>query len=316
MRYRKALCELETQADKKFGIASPDTSYWPRKLPLLLNIEADCSLPLGRTPRVVDVGMNDTIAAYLSRTIGSVIPALRIYASFLRSFGHLVFSVAETEYDRILSAACAESGVERAAQLDAEGWERVIASFKRLTPAPQDPYEQLQAAIEAVYGCWSGHYTEEVRAQAEAGISVRVQCAVHGSVGKQDSGSGLLQLRGMKEPVVHFLPGGEVSTVSALRQGRIVCAHSAFPPLAGGGPCRDESAGDAGVEWCSGRGSGGDGQDAAERCASRDSKAGELCIGEWCIVHNTDFSLSTVTDLQEALEFVVEAGVVYVTAAH
>ena len=39
-------------------------------------------------------------------------------------------------------------------EMQAEDWQAIIASFKGMVNFPEDPFEQLRAAVEAVFKSW------------------------------------------------------------------------------------------------------------------------------------------------------------------
>ncbi|MEM1231677.1 MAG: pyruvate, phosphate dikinase, partial [Pseudomonadota bacterium] len=78
--------------------------------------------------------------------------------------------------------------------LTAEDWQAVIAVFKTLTDFPQDPFEQLKKAVEAVFRSWHSPrahvYREMTNIPETLGTAVNVQAMVFGNFG-DDSGSGV-----------------------------------------------------------------------------------------------------------------------------
>jgi pyruvate,orthophosphate dikinase len=224
-RCKKAVCELEAQADQKFAITLHDCTYGydPRKPPLFLNVEADCIVPLrGHQARVVNIGLNDHIVEYCASTFGSPGAIYRSYAQFLQSYGTNVLSVPDHSYRNVIKDIGNRRGISAVRKFSTEDWKEVVRRFKRITAAPQDPYQQLACALEAVYSPWCSaegmvegeHCGAERRAAVEAGIAVRVQAAVSG--GGEQSGAGIAHVHNRELRTVSFAPGAEVRTTLLL----------------------------------------------------------------------------------------------------
>ena len=162
---REALDRLEEQAGKKLG--DPDD-------PLLVSVRSGAreSMP-GMLDTVLNLGMNDRSVEGLARVTGNERFAWDSYRRFLLMFGVVVRGIPEDEFD--------EDG-------DVEAHKRVLGDF------PQDPEEQLQEAIRAVFDSWNGERAVAYR-RAEGipdawGTAVNVQQMVFGNKG-ETSGSGV-----------------------------------------------------------------------------------------------------------------------------
>jgi len=79
-------------------------------------------------------------------------------------------------------------------EMTAEDWQAVVAIFKTLTDFPQDPFQQLKLAVEAVFLSWhtprANVYREMNNIPESLGTAVNVQAMVFGNFG-DDSGSGV-----------------------------------------------------------------------------------------------------------------------------
>jgi pyruvate, orthophosphate dikinase len=162
---RAALDRLEEQAGKKLG--DPDD-------PLLVSVRSGAreSMP-GMLDTVLNLGMNDRSVEGLARATGNERFAWDSYRRFLLMFGVVVRGIDEDDFD--------EDG-------DVDAHKRVLGDF------PQDPEEQLQEAIRAVFDSWNGERAVAYR-RAEGipdawGTAVNVQQMVFGNKG-ETSGSGV-----------------------------------------------------------------------------------------------------------------------------
>ncbi len=87
----------------------------------------------------------------------------------------------------------------------------------RTTRCPADPYEQLAAAIRAVFGSWSSRravaYRKHWGIPEDGGTAVVVQAMVFGNLGRalrhRASCSAATRSRGDPEPYGEWLPGGQ-----------------------------------------------------------------------------------------------------------
>jgi pyruvate, orthophosphate dikinase len=106
--------------------------------------------------------------------------------------------------------------------------ERFLRGYRQIVlrdpagPVPDDPWEQLRAAVMAVYDSWYSRrarvYRKHYGISDDSGTAVTVQAMVFGNRGA-DSGTGVLfsrdPLRGTPEPYGEYLPGGQGEDVVA-----------------------------------------------------------------------------------------------------
>jgi pyruvate,orthophosphate dikinase len=116
--------------------------------------------------------------------------------------------------DEVEKALAAEGSVSFAS----DSRRRFTESFARIVTgtAPDDPFEQLRAAIEAVFGSWDSPRATAYRAHYglddQGGTAVVVQAMAFGNLGG-DSGAGVMFSRnpmtGANEEFGEWLPGGQ-----------------------------------------------------------------------------------------------------------
>jgi pyruvate,orthophosphate dikinase len=84
--------------------------------------------------------------------------------------------------------------VETTAQLTAEPWQAIAEQFKAIFPHtthefPEDPYNQLQMATEAVFKSWNGKRASITATAAgishDLGTAVSVVTMVFGNMGRR-----------------------------------------------------------------------------------------------------------------------------------
>lgn len=187
-----ALKEVEKQAGKKFGDVNN---------PLLVSVRsgAKFSMP-GMMDTVLNLGMNDETAASMVNLTGDERFVYDAYRRLVQMFGSVVMNISDEAFEDYLSAVKKEKRVNSDTELKADDWKKVTAEFKKIfkneigRPFPEDPFEQLKLAIEAVFRSWNGKRAVDYRNAAkiahDLGTAVNVQTMVFGNMG-DTSGTGV-----------------------------------------------------------------------------------------------------------------------------
>ncbi|NLJ56147.1 MAG: pyruvate, phosphate dikinase [Firmicutes bacterium] len=188
----EALEKLEKQTGKVLG--DPEN-------PLLLSIRSGAffSMP-GMMDTILNLGLTaDTVEA-LALSTGNKIFALDCYRRFLQMYGDVVLGIEHNLFENALEKCKREFKAQSDQQLPAEGWEKVIASYKQIIEEersgkfPQDPHDQLLEAIKAVFASWNTPravvYRRLNQIPDHLGTAVNIQAMVFGNMG-EDSGSGV-----------------------------------------------------------------------------------------------------------------------------
>jgi pyruvate,orthophosphate dikinase len=188
----EALRTIERKTGKRFG--DPDN-------PLLVSVRsgAKFSMP-GMMDTVLNLGLNEATVAGLARLTGDERFALDSYRRFIQLFGKIVLGIDGELFERALDEAKRRAGVSSDAELTPEHLRELVAVFKAIVrshataPFPEDPYEQLRAAIGAVFSSWNNKravdYRNFHRIPHDLGTAVNVQAMVFGNMGN-DSGTGV-----------------------------------------------------------------------------------------------------------------------------
>jgi pyruvate, orthophosphate dikinase len=215
-----ALERLQASAGRRLGD--------PRD-PLLVSVRSGArqSMP-GMLDTVLNLGLNDETVIGLAERSGSERFAWDSYRRFAQMFGNVVIGVESERFERAIAAAKAERGVTLDTELDAEALRELTLAFQGFYDFPQDPNEQLQRAIRAVFDSWQGEravaYRRINRIPDHWGTAVNVQQMVFGNLG-ESSGSGVAfsrdELTGAPEPSGDFLPNAQgEDVVSGVRTPR------------------------------------------------------------------------------------------------
>ncbi len=162
--------------------------------PLLVSVRsgARVSMP-GMMDTVLNLGLNDDTVLGLAERSGDARFAYDSYRRFIQMFADVVMGVEHYRFEEILDIAKEDRGYRLDTELSAEDWQTVIAEYKEAVresvdkPFPQDPREQLQAAITAVFGSWQNQRAVTYRKlhdiPADWGTAVTVQAMVFGNMG-------------------------------------------------------------------------------------------------------------------------------------
>ncbi|MGY1693151.1 pyruvate, phosphate dikinase [Geodermatophilus sp. SYSU D01105] len=169
--------------------------------PLLVSVRsgAAASMP-GMMETVLNVGLNDESVQGLAAQSGSERFAWDSYRRLIQMFGKTVLGIDGEHFDDALDEVKREQGTDLDLDLDAEHLRDVVGRYKGIVSEhtgrdfPQDPREQLDLAINAVFDSWNSErailYRRRERIPGDAGTAVNVVAMVFGNLG-MDSGTGV-----------------------------------------------------------------------------------------------------------------------------
>ncbi|MDN3243156.1 pyruvate, phosphate dikinase [Glycomyces tritici] len=187
----KHLAGLEADRGKRLG--DPED-------PLLVSVRsgAKFSMP-GMMDTVLDIGLNDEAVIGLAAAGGERF-AWDSYRRLIQMFGATVLGIEAEEFTKALEEAKHRSGARRDIDLDAAALRDLVADYKRIVNAatgidfPQDPREQLDMTVRAVFDSWNTDrarvYRRSERIPEDLGTAVNVMSMVYGNLGP-DSGTGV-----------------------------------------------------------------------------------------------------------------------------
>jgi pyruvate, orthophosphate dikinase len=189
----EALKDVEREMDKKFG----DT-----KNPLLVSVRsgAKFSMP-GMMDTILNLGLNDQTVQGLIQSTGNERFAYDAYRRFIQMYGNVVLNINKDVFEHKLEEVKHGIGPDAkdtdisAAQLrELVGTYKGIVQEKTGKPFPEDPYDQLKGAIEAVFASWNNDramvYRRLNKISDALGTGVNIQTMVFGNMG-EDSGTGV-----------------------------------------------------------------------------------------------------------------------------
>ncbi|HEY6377611.1 MAG TPA: pyruvate, phosphate dikinase [Candidatus Dormibacteraeota bacterium] len=193
--WEQALTALEV-VEHKTGKGFGD----PRN-PLLVSVRSGArfSMP-GMMDTVLNLGLNATTVAGLAALTGNERFALDAQRRFIQLFSKIVLGVEGDLFEHALTTAKERARVATDAELKPEALRRLIDEYRRIVRRhasgdfPEEPLEQLRAAIGAVFGSWNNKratdYRNFNRIPHDLGTAVNVQSMVFGNMG-DDSGTGV-----------------------------------------------------------------------------------------------------------------------------
>jgi pyruvate, orthophosphate dikinase len=169
--------------------------------PLLVSVRsgAKFSMP-GMMDTVLNIGLTDVSVRGLAARAGDERFAWDSYRRLLQMFGKTVLGVDGDRFEELLEQAKHAKGVASDVELDAADLRALVDEYKTLILAeserefPQDPRQQLDLAIHAVFDSWNTErariYRRQERIPEDLGTAVNVCTMVFGNLG-EDSGTGV-----------------------------------------------------------------------------------------------------------------------------
>ena len=173
--------------------------------PLLVSCRsgAKFSMP-GMMDTVLNIGLNDeTIEGMIALTNDPRF-VYDAYRRLVQMFGSVVMEISDDFFEEVLAKARKQNQVENDAELPPETLRGVVEDFKSIfyrhakMEFPQDPYNQLRLATEAVFKSWNGKRAIDYRNAAgiahDLGTAVNIVTMVFGNLG-ETSATGVAMTR-------------------------------------------------------------------------------------------------------------------------
>jgi len=191
---RRHMTQLEKATSKGFGNASN---------PLLVSVRSGSAMSMpGMMDTILNLGLNsDTLQGLIKQT-GDERFAYDAYRRFVQLFGKVALGMPDELFDDPFEAVKQREGAKEDIALSADNLREITGLFLDAVhghtgkPFPQDPFEQLEIAIQAVFNSWMGKravdYRREFKITPEManGTAVNVCTMVFGNRGF-DSATGV-----------------------------------------------------------------------------------------------------------------------------
>jgi pyruvate,orthophosphate dikinase len=183
---------LQQKMGKKLGQADD---------PLLVSVRSGAAVSMpGMMETVLNVGLNDDSVNGLAHQSGNPRFAWDAYRRLIQMFGKTVLGMEGDVFEDAIEAAKKAKGTKNDLDLDADDLQELVRTFKAAVKQhtgrdfPQDPREQMDLAIEAVFGSWNSErailYRRQERIATDLGTAVNICSMVFGNLG-MDSGTGV-----------------------------------------------------------------------------------------------------------------------------
>ncbi len=192
----QALRKIEETTGKKFG--DPEN-------PLLVSCRsgAKFSMP-GMMDTVLNIGLNQDTLKGMIKLTGDPRFVYDSYRRLVQMFGAVVMGIEDDDFENIITEARRNAGVETDAELKVEDWKKIVEKFKAIYrhktghDFPENPYDQLKMATEAVFKSWNGKRARDYRNASniphDMGTAVNIVTMVFGNMGN-DSATGVAMTR-------------------------------------------------------------------------------------------------------------------------
>lgn len=217
-RFRKNLTAL-LEEQMHWLQSVTDLGFGDPRKPLLVSVRsgAPVSMP-GMLDTLLNIGLCDATVRGLLRITGNPRLVWDSYRRLVQGFAEVVFSAAPQPFTAALESAIAREGVDRLQELDHVSLRQLAQTYLQLfvevtgRPFPQDPFDQLGLAVQAVIASWGApravEYRRLCRLAEDLCTAVTIQQMVFGN-GGGTSGAGVAFTRdpdsGEKRLYLEFL---------------------------------------------------------------------------------------------------------------
>jgi pyruvate,orthophosphate dikinase len=191
---RTQMKALEAKTGKGFGNAED---------PLLVSVRSGSAMSMpGMMDTILNLGLNAETLQGLIRQTGDPRFGYDAYRRFIQLFGKVALGVPDELFDKEFEAVKHEAHVKEDVGLSAADLQQISERFLKVfeehtgSPFPENPFEQLEIAIKAVFNSWMGKRAVDYRRQFHItpdmanGTAVNVCTMVFGNRGN-DSGTGV-----------------------------------------------------------------------------------------------------------------------------
>ena len=147
------IARLENETGKKFA---------DEENPLLVSVRSGSKFSMpGMMDTILNLGLNHQSVEIFARKTENPVFAYDCYRRLIQMFGDVVKGVDKNIFEEALTLYKAAQGYSSDIEMKAEDWKEIIQQFTTIylkevgENFPQDPSEQLYAAVEAVFTSWN-----------------------------------------------------------------------------------------------------------------------------------------------------------------
>src|SRR5713226_5826621 len=225
---KKNIAKIEKKTGKKFGSIEN---------PLLVSVRSGAAISMpGMMDTILNLGLNDKTVIGLAKKSNNPRFAWDSYRRFFQLFGKVVFGISDEKFNEVLDRVKHVQGVQIDSDLSEDSLKKIVSEYKAICenhvgkPFSEDPYKQIELAIEAVFRSWMGEraivYREKYKITKDIanGTAVNVVTMVFGNMGN-DSATGVVFTRnpgdGTKKVFGEYLVNAQgEDVVAGIRTGQ------------------------------------------------------------------------------------------------
>ncbi len=197
--------ELQTQIDEGLEKLEKITGkkFGDIENPLLVSVRSGAAVSMpGMMDTILNLGLNEKVVEGIANKTGNARFAWDSYRRFIQMYGNVAEGVEHEKFEHVIEEVKAKKGIKEDTAMSAEDWKEVVKGYKEIYKIekgkdfPSDPKEQLQGAINAVFGSWNNpraiiyRQLNKVDEKKIFGTAVNVQSMVFGNMG-DDCGTGV-----------------------------------------------------------------------------------------------------------------------------
>ncbi|WXG47600.1 MAG: pyruvate, phosphate dikinase [Candidatus Atabeyarchaeum deiterrae] len=188
------LKNVEKKTGKKFG---------DQENPLLVSVRSGAAISMpGMMDTILNLGLNDQTVKGLIKQTGDERFAYDAFRRFVQMYSSIAMGVEKKYFDEAFDAKKKEMGAKFDTDLNTDALKDLVYKYKEIYKKqtkksfPENPTEQLENAISAVFGSWETPraitYRKEYKITAEMadGTAVNIVTMVFGNMG-ENSGTGV-----------------------------------------------------------------------------------------------------------------------------
>lgn len=166
--------------------------------PLLVSVRSGAAFSMpGMMDTVLNLGLNETTIKGLTKMTGNARFTYDAYRRFIQMFSDIVLRVDKNKFEHAILKKKEKRGITQDTDLTEEDLKELVWEYKKILKEetglefPSDPWEQLKAAIEAVFKSWSNPrakvYRKIHKIPEDLGTAVNVQAMVFGNMGSNSA---------------------------------------------------------------------------------------------------------------------------------
>jgi pyruvate, orthophosphate dikinase len=171
------------------------SGFGDSKNPLLVSVRSGAAISMpGMMDTILNLGLNDTTVEALSDKTDNKRFAYDCYRRFIYMFGEVVMKIPHEKFESVIEKLKEEKKAKNDTDLTASDLQELVDKYKAVYRKetgfmfPDDPYEQLELAINAVFESWNSSravtYRRINNISGIFGTAVNIQAMVYGNMGE------------------------------------------------------------------------------------------------------------------------------------